>query len=373
MMSLLTNLCGLLATTPQIGVEGGVGLHRNASTFAGAHDALFWFIFWLSVFFFVLLMGLSAYFVLKYRRRPGVPAQRSASHNTPLELTWSVVPLVILLGLFFWAFHVYMDMHVAPGDAEEIHVTAQRWNWSWEYDNGAVSMEQRVVADAEVPIFAVPAGRPVRLIMHSTDVIHSLYVPDFRTKLDVFPMRYTTMWFEAMNEGEEHYLFCAEYCGEQHSQMGAVIRVLSPADYAQWKADNAIDDALSPVDLGRILYRSKGCNACHALSDASGTGPGWGGIYGTERRFTDGTTAVADENYIRESILEPQVKIVDGYRNEMQSYQGLVTERELTALIAFIKSLSDKGRAELEAEEAARQDAEENDEGGASEPESQQQ
>ncbi|TVQ30668.1 MAG: cytochrome c oxidase subunit II [Phycisphaeraceae bacterium] len=364
MISLLNNLCGLLASAPHVPVEGGVGLHRKGSTFVTQHDMLFWFIFWLSVFFFVLLMGLSAYFIFKYRRRPGVPAQRSASHNTPLELTWSVVPLVILLGLFFWAFHVYMDMHMAPGDAEEINVTAQKWAWSWVYDNGAEAQETRRIADQDVPVFAVPADKPVRLIMHSTDVIHSLYVPDFRVKLDVFPMRYTTMWFEASKAGEEHYLFCAEYCGSGHSQMGAVIKVLEMNDYLQWKQDNTLDDALSPVELGGILYRTRGCNACHATDDRSGEGPGWAGIYGSERRFTDGSTTTADENYLRSQILDPSGRTLEGYRNVMPSYQGM-PERELNALIAFIKSLSAKGREELDAVEeeieAALEEAEEDE------------
>ncbi len=353
----------LLASAAPQTIKLGVGLSRQSSTLAANHDLLFWFITWLCVFFFVLLMGLGIFFTIKYRRRPGVPQQRCVAHNTPLELLWSLGPLVILIGIFFWAFDLYMDAHVAPAGAEEVTVVAQKWNWSWTYDNGAATREFANVANTDVPVFAVPAGKPVKLIMTSRDVIHALYVPDFRTKIDVFPGRYTTLWFEAMEAGEEHYLFCAEYCGDQHSQMAAVIKVLEPGVtaggppanipwqdelYGDWKSRMAFDDR--PLkEVGATLYITKACNSCHSIDGSVGTGPSWLNVYGSEEKITGGTTVTVDENYIRESILVPAAKIVEGFSNQMNSFQGQLTEREIMALITYIKSLSEEGRVELEA------------------------
>ncbi len=372
MISALDISTGLATAGVNEGI--GVGLSRAASTFAAPHDVLFWFITWLCVVFFVILMALAGYFAIKYRRRPGVPQQRSASHNTPLELAWSLGPLAILITLFFWAFDLYMNHHVARAGSEQISVTARQWNWSWRYDNGATQKPEEVVriADAMVPVFAVPAGRPVRLTMISEDVIHSLYVPDFRQKLDIFPNRYTTTWFEATTPGEEHYLFCTEYCGLSHSQMGALVKVMDEADYQKWKADHAIDvKSLKPQEWGKILFVIKGCNSCHATDKSVITGPGWEDVYGSTEEFTDGTSAVVEENYIRESILNPSIKIVKGFPNQMNSFQGQLTEEEISALIAFMKSLSEVGRKELEAAEAAAaKNAEEqqSQEGGAAPP-----
>ncbi len=361
-MSFLHASFASLAAAPATSNRLGVGLHRDASSLAADVDLLFWFIFWICVFFFVLLMGLSAYFVVKYRRRPGVPQQRSASHNTPLELAWSIIPLIILIVIFFWGFDLYMKVHVAPATAEEIDVSAQMWNWSFTYDNGATGLQTRSIADKDVPIFAIPAGRPIKLIMSSQDVIHSLFVPDFRKKLDVFPMRYTTMWFEPMTAGEEHYLFCAEYCGEGHSQMGALLKVLSPSDYLQWKQDNKVADNLPPVELGKILYVTKACNSCHSIDGSQNTGPTWLDLYGKRENVVlpDGSVQeiTADENYLRESILVPAAKIVQGYPNQMNSYQGQLTDKELSGLIAYIKSLSEAGRAAMTPEEKGEAPAE---------------
>lgn len=353
------NLPGLISTTlAQTAAAGGaaaqgeqplgVGLFRQGSTFAAKNDPLFWFILWLCVFFFLLLMTLATVFVFKYRRVPGKPQQRSVSHNTPLELTWSVGPLVILFIVFFWGFDRYMNMQVAPQNAEQISVQAQKWNWAWTYDNGAVggSKETRIVADKQVPVFAIPAGRPVKLTMISKDVMHSSYVPDFRVKMDLFPNRYITMWFEAPREsiGQEHYLFCAEYCGDQHSQMAAVVKVLDENGFQQYKQDNAFDPStIPPAELGKILRITKGCAACHSVDGSGGTGPTWTNAFGEPVTFTDGSSVVADENYIRESILDPAKHIVKGFSNQMPSFQGQLKEVEINGLIAYIRSLSKHG------------------------------
>ena len=333
---------------------------KPASTYAGDQDELFLFIFWICVFFFVLLMGLSVYFVFKYRRIPGKPQERSASHNTPLELTWSVGPLVILAVIFFWGFDRYMNLNVAPANVEEIQVTAFQWGWEMQYDNGAATREfTNLTGTVDSPVFYAPAGRPVKLLMHSRDVIHSFYVPDFRVKYDVFPMRYTTMWFQ-VDEPGDHYLFCAEYCGKSHSEMAGLIRVVPEDEYRRWKAEMA-EDTRPPVEIGKTLFVTKACNSCHSVDGSPNTGPTWLDIYGKEEVvLVNGQpqTITVDENYIRESILEPQVKIVQGYPNQMNSYQGQLSEKEILALISYIKSLSERGRAELEREEAARESEE---------------
>lgn len=336
-----------------------------ASTFAESSDGLFMFIFWVSVFFFALVMGLVMYFTVRYRRRPGVSQERSPAHNTPMEVTWTVLPCFLLLIMFVWGFKGFIEMQVSPVKGEEILVTAQRWNWSVTYDNGAGAGGDFVnIADKDVPIIRVPAGKPVNLLMTSIDVIHSFYVPDFRIKQDVFPNRYGTIWFEATSEpvaqtdpetGEllghwvDHTVFCAEYCGDSHSQMLGVIRVMPEAEFIEWKAKAAdiFGVEMRPSEVGATLYRAKGCNACHTVDGAAGTGPTWQGMYGTERTFNKAAAVVADENYLRESILEPAAKISAGFPNQMNSYQGLVTDKELFAIISYIKSLSEPGQSEL--------------------------
>jgi cytochrome c oxidase subunit 2 len=330
-----------------------VGLRREGSTFAASVDSLFWFIVWLCTFFFVLLMVLAAYFSLKYRRRPGVPQERSPSHNTPLELTWSVGPLLILLVVFWWGFDIYMNMRMAPANAEIINVKAMKWDWSFSYDNGATGGTSTKgdatvrIADKEVKIFAVPVGRPVRLVMISDDVIHSLYVPDFRKKTDVFPMRYTTLWFEATEPGD-HYLFCAEYCGDGHSQMAALIRAMPEAEYQQYKRDNTLDiRTLPPEKGGELLRLIHGCNACHSVDGSKGTGPSWKGIYGSKHSVIlssgEKKTVTVDDTYIRQSILEPAAMIVEGYPNQMITYQGKLSEDDIARIIAYIRSLNPGG------------------------------
>lgn len=359
-----------LVTTPMLAQDAvrDLWFTEPASTVAHTNDNLFLFIFWVSVFFFILVMGLVVYFSVKYRRKPGVAQQRSPSHHTPLEVTWTVGPCFLLLIMFVWGFKGFIDMQVNPAKGEEILLTAVQWNWEATYDNGAGNGGDVVrLADKDVPIIRVPAGKPVNLLMTSRDVIHSFFVPDFRVKMDIFPNRYATAWFEATSEpveqykdnGElhewkwiDHILYCTEYCGDGHSQMLAVIRVMPESDFIEWKASAAdiFKDDLRPSEVGANLYRANGCNACHSVDGAAGTGPTWQGLYGSQRAFTNASSVVADENYIRESIYEPAAKLVEGYPNQMQSYQGLIDDRQLFALISYMKSLSAEGQAELEGE-----------------------
>lgn len=348
------------------------------ATYSGHSDAVFFLIYALSTFFFVLLMVLMVVFTIKYRRRPGVAPQRSASHNTLLELAWSVIPTVLLVYMFFEGFWGYASIVVPPAEAPELVVTAQRWNWSLQYPNGASSPEMtrsRHMAGSrntalagpivgaegvqDTPIFVIPEGRPVKLRMVSTDVLHSFWVPDFRVKFDVFPNRYNTIWFEPTKihgtatlpaEGgwkdwagtpyEDHWVFCAEYCGANHSEMAAILRVV-PADvYDQIVAAWATPRG-APHEVGAALYRIKGCNSCHSVDGSRNVGPTWKDMYGKEEQIVGLPTPVlVDANYIRESIYEPGAKIVQGYTNQMQTYLGKINEQELEALIAYMKSIS---------------------------------
>ncbi len=324
---------------------------KNNSEAARIGDDLFMYIFWLSVAWFVFLMGLTFYFVVKYRRVAGRKLTRSPAHHTPLEIAWTVVPTLFLVYIFFKGFWGYADALVAPSHAEVINLKAQKWAWRMTYPNGAESTltsrfnypdeSGRIVTSAnEAPVFVVPLGKPVQLRMSSIDVIHSFWVPDFRTKFDVFPNRYTSYWFEAKELGD-HVIFCAEYCGDLHSEMYAILRVLPEPEYRATIDSWAIPWPEGPVAVGKVLYKTKGCVACHSVDGSPNTGPTWKGIWGKEHEFEGGGKAVVDANYVRESILVPATKIVKGFPNQMVSYQGQLNDRELDALIAYIESLGD--------------------------------
>jgi cytochrome c oxidase subunit 2 len=334
---------------------GGGGLAATAQS-----DFLFMAIFWISMVSFVFLMGLMAIFTVKYRRRPGVAGQRSAAHNTPLELTWTVVPLIVLVWIFFEGFWGYIGGQTGGSLPEEINLQAQKWAWSMTYPNGAASPEQVLIGPAKQPVFVAPAGRPVLLKMHSIDVIHSFWVPDFRWKQDVFPNRYTAFAFETPpletldpailttakhTDGTpytciEHYIFCAEYCGDNHSEMAGILRIVSPSDYVKIVTDWAKPTG-APHERGEKWAIIKGCVSCHSGADGSTkTGPTWKDLFGHEVQLEGGGTVVADENYIRESVYIPAAKIVKGFPNQMVSFQGQVNEEQLSDLIAYMKSIS---------------------------------
>ena len=302
------------------------------STLAPQVDSLFYFILYVSIFFFILIVACSAYFVIRYRRKSGEePGLTSGkAHNVPLEVVWTVIPTIILMVIFVWGFEAFIKFRVIPKDSIEIKVTGQRWFWNFDYDAGFSSTNELVV----------PVNRPVHLLMSSTDVIHSMFIPSFRVKQDVLPNRYSQLWFEATETGEYH-LFCTEYCGTNHSEMIGKVRVLSTADYLVWEEkQQAANTDLSPVDLGAKLYNSKTCFTCHSLDGSTLIGPSFKDRFGKTAQFTDGSSARMDENYMRESILNPQSKIVKGYAPVMPTFQGLLTDREIDALIAYIKSLN---------------------------------
>jgi cytochrome c oxidase subunit 2 len=301
------------------------------STFASDVDALFTFINVTSV---ILVLGITAaiiYFAVKYKRKSEDDVTPVIKHNTALEVTWTVIPLILILIVFFWGFRGYVEMRNAPANSYEVYVTANSFFWQFTHPNGVQTTNE----------LHVPNGRPVKLIMQSRDVIHSFFVPDFRIKQDVLPGRYTTAWFQTKYSGES-IVFCTEYCGSGHSNMMAKVIALEPSEFDAWSQDAKAESEreLPLAELGRQLYTQQGCLGCHSLNGSQMIGPTFQGLYGSQRNFTDGTSAVADEDYIRESIYQPNAKIVVGYSPVMISYQGILNDQQVNALIEFIKELN---------------------------------
>ncbi len=310
---------------------------ESASTISGQVDALFFFMVGTSLFFGLLVAILVIYMAIRYRRRAGDTGAGAEIHgNLQLEIAWSIVPFVIAMVMFYWGASVYMTMARPPDDAHEIFVVGKQWMWKLQHLEGR----------REINELHVPVNQPIKLTMTSEDVIHSFYVPAFRIKADAVPGRYSTAWFEATKVGTYH-LFCAEYCGTEHSQMIGRIVVMEPNEFQDWlsgettvaDAGSAMVDATrSPAEIGAELFVARGCTTCH--QGAAGVmGPSLAGLYGRERNFADGRSAVADEAYLRQSILEPQSQILDGYQPIMPTFKGQIDEEGLLALIQYIKTL----------------------------------
>jgi len=308
---------------------GTIFLPPGQSTISGEVDSLFYFILYMSIFFFVLVVALSIYFAIRYRRKGELTKTSGATHNVKLEIAWTVIPLILVMIVFAWGFNAYMRLNIVPKDALEIKVTGQKWFWSFDYPEGASSVNELVV----------PVDRPVKLLLSSKDVIHSFYVPDFRIKMDVLPNRYTITWFQAKNVGT-YNLFCAEYCGRGHSEMIGTVKVVNEREFADWiEAGSGSGEGVSPLELGAQLYKSKACYTCHTTDGGPKVGPSFKGIFGHETELESGGKVKVDENYIRESILEPRAKVVKGFQPVMPTYQGLLKDKQIDALIAYIKSL----------------------------------
>jgi cytochrome c oxidase subunit II len=302
---------------------------EQASTQAPYIDNLFMFISAVNTFFFVLICACIVIFVRKYRRRSPNDYTPHITHNQTLEIVWSVVPLIILIGIFFWGFHGYVTAQIAPANAIEIQVTGKKWVWQFEYPDGMRTLNS----------FHVPVNRPVRLVMNSEDVLHSFFIPAFRIKKDVLPVRYTEEWFHATKPGV-YQIFCTEYCGKGHSDMLARVFVDDEAQYAKWLKEGDEEIQKLPLkELGAMVHENRGCATCHSLDGTRGQGPSWKGIFGQTHQFADGSSAVVDENYIRQSILEPQAHVVQGYEPIMPTYKGLLRDREILGAIEFIKTL----------------------------------
>ena len=297
----------------------------RASTGAGNVDALYIFLVLLSGFMCVAIFTMILIFAVRYRRRHGVEAE-PIEGSTALEITWSVIPLGIFMVIFLWGAIIYFQERTPPRGATEVYVVAKQWMWKLQHQEG-----QREINELHVPV-----GRDVKLIMTSQDVIHSFYVPAFRIKQDVLPGRYTTAWFRATKPGIYH-LFCAEYCGTMHSGMIGQIVVMEPAQYEAWLAGGTTFGSLAAN--GQSMFEQLGCPTCHR-SDTQGRGPNLVGVFGKPVQLEDGRIVIADENYIRESILSPSAKVVSGFKPIMPVFQGLVTEEQLNALVEYVKSLN---------------------------------
>jgi cytochrome c oxidase subunit 2 len=297
---------------------------ERASTVASNVDALFIFLLIVAGMMTLLIFTCVIFFAARYRRRAGVRAEQ-VEGSTPLELTWSIIPMFVFMVIFFWGAVVYFRERTPPRDATEVYVVAKQWMWKLEHAEG-----QREINELHVPV-----GRDVKLIMTSQDVIHSFYVPAFRIKQDVLPGRYTVEWFRATKAGTYH-LFCAEYCGTQHSGMVGSIVVMEPAQYEAWMGGGST----GPLSAtGEKIFAELGCATCHRM-DGSGRGPNLQGVFGKPVALTDGRTVMADENYIRECILDPAAKRVKGFQPIMPTFQGLVSEEQVNALVAYVKSLA---------------------------------
>jgi cytochrome c oxidase subunit 2 len=342
-MKLLALPFTLLAQTPRQTDDagGGLWLPPQYSTVAPQVDWAFWFIFWLCVFFFVLIVVLMGLFMWKYRRRAKVQIAHDApSHHTPLELTWTIIPLILVIWMFWMGLRGYVDLAQEPQNAYEVYVTAQQWSWTFEHRNGATEINQ----------LTVPSGRPVKLIMTSTDVLHAFFVPVFRVKQDVVPGRYTNLWFESTRPGT-YQLFCAEYCGTDHSQMAGIVRAMEADDFereitelANWIKD-VPDEKLHLAGL-RVYAR---CASCHTLDGSVKIGPSFWethDLWGQQRQLADGSKVVVDENYIRTSLMNPGGQIVvgedgRGFPNQMPVLGLQMKEKEIRAMIEFIKRLDE--------------------------------
>ena len=303
-------------------------LPPQGSEFAKEIDFMYMAILWLSIVLFLGIVLAMAYFAWRYRYVPG-RATPHQTHNTRLEIIWTVVPIFICIGLFFWGIVGYMKFAVGPGDAMEIQVTAKKWLWQFEYPDGTRSVNE----------IHMPVNKAVHLVMTSEDVLHDFYVPDMRVKRDIVPGRYTEYWFTPTVIGE-HSATCAEYCGKGHSDMRAKVFVDTPEKYADWMATGGDEwKNHTPEEWGHIQYDQKGCATCHSIDGSKSKGPTWKGIYGKPVKLSNGTSVMVDENYLRESMMQPSAKIVDGFENIMPTFQGLLRENEIRGLVAFIKSL----------------------------------
>jgi cytochrome c oxidase subunit II len=294
---------------------------------AGNVDALYIFLLIVSGLMTALIFITIVYFSARYRYRRGVPAEQIEG-STPLELTWTIIPFMVFMVIFFWGAVVFFRSRTPPRDSTEIYIVAKQWMWKAEHAEG-----QREINELHVPV-----GRDVKLIMTSQDVVHSFFVPAFRMKQDVLPGRYTMAWFRATKPGTYH-LFCTQYCGTLHSSMIGNVVVMDPAQYESWM-NGGSTGPLSAT--GEQIFGQLGCATCHR-ADAQGRGPSLVGVFGKPVALADGRTVTADENYLRECILSPGDRRVKGYQPIMPTFQGLVTEEQVNALIAYVKSLSKPG------------------------------
>ncbi len=300
---------------------------HEASAHAAQVDAIYFFMVSVTAFFSLLIAGLLVFFAIKYHRRHDDEVGAAIHGSLALELLWTVIPFFITMVMFGWGAKVFFDAYRPPKGAMEIYIVGKQWMWKAQHMGG----------QKEINELHVPVGRAVKLTMGSEDVLHSFFIPAFRVKADVIPGRYNVLWFTPTKPGRYH-LFCAEYCGTKHSGMIGWVEVMEPTDFQAWLGGGRASD--SPAAAGEKLFQDLVCISCHR-DDAQARGPQLKGLFGHTVRLQGGATAVADEAYIRESIVNPQAKIVDGFLPIMPTFQGLVSEEQLLQLIAYVRSLGE--------------------------------
>jgi cytochrome c oxidase subunit 2 len=298
---------------------------EQASNLAPQVDNLYFFLVALTVFFSSLIALLIIVFAIKYHSTNPARVGAPITGSVPLELMWSIIPFGIAMVIFAWGANVFFNIARPPDETMEIYAVGKRWMWKFQHVDG-----QREINELHVPV-----GRPVKVTITSEDVIHDLFFPAFRVKADAIPGRYSTLWFTATKPGEYH-LFCAEYCGTKHSGMIGRVIVMEPTAYQSWLSGGVGEMSLSA--RGQRTFQDLACHTCH-MPDATGRGPSLERLFGSQVKLADGSTVVADESYLRESILNPQAKLVAGYQPLMPTFQGLVNEEALMGLIEYIKSL----------------------------------
>jgi cytochrome c oxidase subunit II len=300
---------------------------EQASSLAPAVDGLYFFLVAITTFFSLGIAAALAIFATRYKRRHADERPPEIEGSLALELAWTIIPFAICMVVFVWGAVVFFAQNRPPDDSMEINVVGKRWMWKLQHMTG-----QREINELHVPV-----GRPVKLNLTSEDVIHSFFVPAFRMKKDAVPGRYSVAWFRATKAGTYH-LFCAEYCGTEHSRMIGRIVVMEPDDYQTWLQGGPAP--VSPVAAGEKLFTQLNCVTCH-VAGSQGRGPSLAGVAGSKVRLVGGDVVAADESYLRESIVNPAAKIVEGYQPIMPTYQGQVSEDMLLQLIAYIQSLKE--------------------------------
>jgi len=302
----------------------------QASSYASDADNLYAFLWTLTIVFGLGLVIAIFYFAIKYRRRSPNEVGHPVAGAISLELTWTIIPFLISMGIFVWATELYFKIYRPPANAKEVYVVGKQWMWKIQHTEG-----QREINELHVPL-----GTRIKLIMTTEDVIHSFYIPAFRMKLDVVPGRYSNVWFEPTQVGK-YELFCAEYCGTSHSGMIGSVYVMEPADYQAWLAGGTGEG--TPAQQGEKLFQQLACSSCH-LASGQGRGPRLQGVFGSTVELADGSKVVANEDYVRESILNPRAKVVAGFQPIMPTFQSLVSEEQVLQLVAYVRSLTQEGQ-----------------------------
>jgi cytochrome c oxidase subunit 2 len=307
--------------------QGASFMPTAATDIAGQVDSLYSFLVWVSGIACAILIGGMIYFALKYKRKTNADKTAYITHNTFLEFLWSFIPLVIFMAVFGWGWYIYHQMLQVPANALEVHVLGKQWAWEFHYKSGKVATNE----------FVVPVNTPVKLILGSKDVLHSFYIPSMRIKQDAVPGRYTYLWFDSEKLGDFH-IFCTEFCGDAHSNMIGRMKVVSQDEYEKWLQVN--EENMTLTERGQKYFNDFTCVACHSIDGSKKVGPSLKGIFGVEQVLADGSKVNADENFLRESILNPNATVIQGYTaGVMPAFQGQIDDTKLNALIEFIKSL----------------------------------